>query len=139
MTKRFVEALNIADRVSPEASDWSQKEYDLIRESMARQSTGELKVLLSSADVWVEECQKNAYKHFFDNSELNRRGAVWAVNEADSGSVRRIGRLMGFSRTKLPEIATYPGLGEHTEEVLRNEGFASSEIGNLMADKVILG
>jgi crotonobetainyl-CoA:carnitine CoA-transferase CaiB-like acyl-CoA transferase len=66
-------------------------------------------------------------------SELVRqREMVVEVDQPEIGSVRLLGAPVKFSRTAADPTRPAPALGEHTEAVLREAGFADDEIASLI-------
>ena len=73
------------------------------------------------------------------DSELVRaREMVVEVDQPELGPVRR-GHPVKLSRTPADPTRPAPALGEHTEEVLREAGFAGDEIESLLASGAALG
>ena len=58
---------------------------------------------------------------------------------ADDGSVIATpGRCTTFSRTQRHSPMTPPGIGEHTEDVLREAGISTSDVGQALAAGVVV-
>jgi crotonobetainyl-CoA:carnitine CoA-transferase CaiB-like acyl-CoA transferase len=63
---------------------------------------------------------------------VREREMVAEVEQPELGPVRLVGSPLKLSRTPADPARPAPALGEHTEEVLRDAGFADEEIASLI-------
>jgi crotonobetainyl-CoA:carnitine CoA-transferase CaiB-like acyl-CoA transferase len=73
----------------------------------------------------------NDYAQVFADPQIVARGMAVDVEHPTLGSIRTLGSPIKMSVTPLVVGRRAPLLGEHTEEVLREAGFADSEIAEL--------
>ncbi|WP_101297242.1 CaiB/BaiF CoA transferase family protein [Halegenticoccus soli] len=73
----------------------------------------------------------------FSHPQVEARGMLRTVDHPTAGEVRMPGSPMFFSRTPATIRRHPPLLGEHTEAVLRERGYAAEEIERLREDGVI--
>jgi crotonobetainyl-CoA:carnitine CoA-transferase CaiB-like acyl-CoA transferase len=73
----------------------------------------------------------NDYAHVFTDPQVVARGMVVDTDHPTLGKLRTLGSPIKLSATPARVGRAAPQLGEHTEEVLREAGFDSSEIERL--------
>ena len=122
------------DQHSPEAAEFGER---LMRDAEAvfrGKTNDEWLTLLDSAGVpagpvrFVEE--------LFDHPQVEANNFAVDVNHRDLGNVRMAGPLVSFSDTPL-QAGDLPALGEHTDEVLGELGYAAEEIGRWRQEGVL--
>jgi crotonobetainyl-CoA:carnitine CoA-transferase CaiB-like acyl-CoA transferase len=59
------------------------------------------------------------------------------VKKRDGSMLNVVGQPVGLSRTKSSIVAPPPGMGQHTDEVLKELGFSKKEISALRAAKAL--
>jgi crotonobetainyl-CoA:carnitine CoA-transferase CaiB-like acyl-CoA transferase len=74
------------------------------------------------------------------SSELVReRGMVVELEQPELGTVRQLGAPVKLSRTPVENPSPAPALGEHTEEILREAGYAEDEIAAMIESGAVAG
>jgi crotonobetainyl-CoA:carnitine CoA-transferase CaiB-like acyl-CoA transferase len=73
----------------------------------------------------------------FADPQVKHLGIAQSVSKKDGRSLTVVGQPVELSRTPSAIVAPPPELGEHTDEVLAEFGFAASEIAALRQAKVI--
>jgi crotonobetainyl-CoA:carnitine CoA-transferase CaiB-like acyl-CoA transferase len=73
----------------------------------------------------------------FADAQVQRLGIAVPVHDSDRGDVRIIGEPVELSRTPASYLSMIPEPGEHTDEVLRELGFATADIQRLRDAKVV--
>jgi formyl-CoA transferase len=64
-------------------------------------------------------------------------GAAASVKSRKLGEIRIVNQAVGLSRTPATIAVAPPELGEHTEEIMVELGFAAAEIEELRKKKVV--
>jgi crotonobetainyl-CoA:carnitine CoA-transferase CaiB-like acyl-CoA transferase len=80
----------------------------------------------------------NSIGEALEHPQARARGMVVDLVHPDAGPTRAIGCPVHLSRTPPQDARPAPRLGEHTREVLREAGFADSDIDALYADGVVM-
>ena len=78
-----------------------------------------------------------AIDKMFADPQVEHLGIAKSVKKKDGDELRVVGQAVSLSRTPSEIVAPPPELGEHTEEVLREFGFAAAEIDALRRAKAI--
>ena len=120
---------------------------------LRRQNLAELVPLVEAVTVtqtsryWVDELQKvgvpcamlQDFGQVFNDPHLAARNFFVDTPHAKIGTVRQIGSPMRFSQTPTRMDRAGPLVGEHTAEVLAENGFSESEIAQLNEQGVVGG
>jgi len=97
----------------------------------------------TSAD-WVDHLNEagvpcgpiHSIDQVFADPQVKHLGIVREI-ASPAGTLRVLGQPVSLNRTPSSVVAPPPARGEHTDEVLREFGFAAEEIARLRHDKVI--
>ena len=74
-----------------------------------------------------------------DSPQSREREMVVELDQPEIGPVKQLAFPVPFSRTPARKPEPAPGLGEHTEEVLREAGYGTDEIETLLASGAAAG
>jgi crotonobetainyl-CoA:carnitine CoA-transferase CaiB-like acyl-CoA transferase len=100
--------------------------------------TAELLADLAAAGVPAAEAktERNA-KAFLDDPENHRTRRAARAEHPDDGTVREIDQLIRVDGARCVEHRIAPGLGEHTDEILKACGYAPDAIADLRARHLV--
>jgi formyl-CoA transferase len=93
--------------------------------------------LLDAAGVPCAPIQD--YGQVFNDEHLLARQYFWDAPHPTLGSVRQLGSPMRFSRTPARREKAGPLFGEDTEAILRELGYASSDVDRLVEAGIVKG
>jgi crotonobetainyl-CoA:carnitine CoA-transferase CaiB-like acyl-CoA transferase len=79
----------------------------------------------------------NSIPEVFADSQVKSRGLIREVSHPLAGTVPQVGSPMRFSECALEHQRPPPLLGEHTDEVLRELGFAEDEMQELKRQGIV--
>ena len=80
----------------------------------------------------------NDYAQVFTDPQVRAREMVVEVDHPALGHIRALGSPIKMSATPPDVRRRAPGLGEHTDEVLREAGFSADEIARLRAARAVV-
>ncbi len=128
--------LEKADYVSPKLRSVHRDALNAEIESVTRTR--------STAD-WVEALNKAgvpcgpiySIDRMFDDPQVKHLDLVHDVPNTGERKVRLVKQPFSLSRTPSSFVAPPPEVGEHTDELLREFGFADAEIATLKAQKIV--
>ncbi|MGX7681790.1 CoA transferase [Jatrophihabitans sp. DSM 45814] len=103
----------------------------------AERKMSEVLDALAEADVPAEEVRLNNKAAFFDDPDNRAAGLVVEYQHRVWGKLEQPGAMWDFGDLETRFDYAPPVLGEHTEEVLREIGFADPEIKTLLAAEVV--
>jgi crotonobetainyl-CoA:carnitine CoA-transferase CaiB-like acyl-CoA transferase len=95
------------------------------------QPRGHWLTLLESNDIPCGPI--NDYAQVFADPQVQAREMVISVDHPTLGTMRTLGSPIKLSATPSDPTRRAPMLGEHTDEILRDEGFSGEEIAALRA------
>ena len=103
------------------------------------------KILLSqNTDYWCERLttgrllheRVNTYTDFFQHPQLTESGALAWVEHPHVGKIP-LANIPGMRPHEATEPVSAPSIGEHTADILREHGYTSEQIEELMAREVV--
>jgi len=105
----------------------------------------EAMMLTKTRQQWMDQLEAvgvpcgpiNSIADTFDNPQVKARGLRIELPHPTAGSVPLVANPIKYSATPLEYAAPPPLLGEHTEAVLRELGYAADQIEKLRASHVI--
>lgn len=97
------------------------------------------------ADHWIEALNAagvpcgaiNTVDKVFDDPQVRHLGIARDMTGCERGDVKVVGQPVRLARTPSEIAAPTPRAGEHTDEILREIGYAEADISRLRADHVI--
>ena len=108
---------------------------DAIAKRSSKYTSDELIVLLNDAGVPCGPIYK--MDEVFEDEQVQHLGMAVKVPRSGGEDLQLVGPAMNLSRTPSKMKRAMGPAGEHNEEVLRELGYADSEIAALQSDKVI--
>lgn len=106
--------------------------YTLVGQAMATKTNADWLDLLERADIPCMPLQD--IDGLIDDPHLKATGMIKTVVHPTEGEIRQIGVPVKLSATPvLTEQRPAPGLGQHSQEVLREAGFTADEVRTLQA------
>ena len=123
-----------ADRQFDEG-DPLRETFNVFRAKFREKTRAEWLALLGNADVCVAPV--NSIEETARDPQVLHRDMVVTIEDPARGRQRALGIPLKFSETPGSIRRPPAGLGEHTEEVLREIGYDAEEIGELRAQGVI--
>ncbi len=108
--------------------------YAFVAESMATRTSAEWLRLLKEADIPVAPL--NSVDDVIDDPHLGESGFFVMTEHPTEGRLRMMTTPGAWSRTPPGELRPAPRLGEHSVEILREAGYADTEIEAMIASGV---
>ena len=103
----------------------------------AGKSASDWFALLDEQGVPCEISDEEFGRHFFDDAEMLAAGRVVTYDHPELGRFEHAGLQIDFSDTPGRVWGPPPLVGQHTREIMREFGFAESEIDDLCGEKAI--
>jgi crotonobetainyl-CoA:carnitine CoA-transferase CaiB-like acyl-CoA transferase len=136
---RAIEAPELIDNPDYKTGALRSKNRDAINAAIAAKTAAK-----TSAE-WIDIFNKTgvpcgpiyAIDQTFADEQVRHLGIAQAAKRPDGEAMTFVGQPFSLSRTPCKIVATPPELGQHTDEVLKEFGFAESEIAALHAAKVV--
>jgi crotonobetainyl-CoA:carnitine CoA-transferase CaiB-like acyl-CoA transferase len=79
----------------------------------------------------------NSITEMFEDPQTIARNMVVDVKNKKAGSFKAVGMPIKFSDTKIDKTKEAPVFGEHTKQILLENGFSSEEVDNLIKQSVV--
>ncbi|MFI4986548.1 MAG: CaiB/BaiF CoA transferase family protein [Alphaproteobacteria bacterium] len=111
--------------------------YRFLSATFATKSTEEWLRLLAEADI--PAMRLNTPDSLIDDPHMQAVDFFRLIDHPSEGRIRVMGMPQIWSRSQPEVVREAPRLGEHSSELLRDYGFAASEIAALLAAGVALG
>lgn len=106
--------------------------YAEVARIMLERTVAQWEQLLDAADI--PNMPMNSPQDLLDDSHLQAVGFIRDSEHPTEGALRTLGNPTAWSHTPLADdVAPAPRLGQHSAEVLREAGYSTSEIDNMMA------
>jgi len=87
--------------------------------------------------VWAEECRRNAEQETLQDPGLIAAGTVYLSDHPQIGDMRQIGPLFRLSAAREVSRGHTPLVGEHTDVVLAEIGYSTTEIASLRERRIV--
>lgn len=97
-------------------------------------TTGDLMDALLAADIWCGEVK--THLEAAEDPQVEHLGLITSYAHATAGEVKVVGPAINMSRTPPSVERPAPLIGEHTEEILTENGFSREEIARLLQSNV---
>jgi len=116
--------------VAPELSMPKREEIaEILRPILRSRTTGEWITTLQERGVWCAPI--NSYDEVFADPAVQFLNPILVIDHPQAGHVRLLKHPIRYGVGELPVRHLPPGIGEHTEEVLREAGYSPDEIEQL--------
>jgi crotonobetainyl-CoA:carnitine CoA-transferase CaiB-like acyl-CoA transferase len=117
---------------APELSMPKREEIaEILRPILRSRTTGEWIATLQERGVWCAPI--NGYDEVFAEPAVQFLNPILEIDHPQAGHVRLLKHPIRYGVGELPVRHLPPGIGEHTEEVLREAGYSPAEIEQLRA------
>lgn len=133
----LLRVLGLEGTAGEDYTRWGDAEEAAIVNAIAQWNTADLIASLEKAGVWVELCRQNTELEILNNAELTDKGLVQVSSHPQYGTVRELGAMMRFSRSRTGHDRYAPLKGESTRELLARLGKSEEEISRLLDGKVV--
>ena len=126
----------LADFDPPDrAYDARDEAYRLVQSRLSERSTAEWLEILATRDIWCAPVQ--TFDDVVDDPQVEHQEWLTTVEHPNGREVRVVGVPMRFSATPGTIRSGPPAVGQHTDEVLAEAGYAEEEIRAFHEDGVV--
>jgi crotonobetainyl-CoA:carnitine CoA-transferase CaiB-like acyl-CoA transferase len=138
MAEALLRVLDFPDTTYPRAS-WDDEVAERIRARFAQLSTDRAAELLQAAGIWFERCVRDGWNEISSAAYAQESQLIIDAQDCVYGRIRSsFGPPVRFSRsTATLPFRSAPQPGEHTREVLLEQGVTASQIEHLLSQQVI--
>src|SRR3954452_3030381 len=121
---------------TPECA-WAERDdvYRIVAPRLLERTTADWIAALGERDVWCAPVQ--SFEDLVDDPQVAHNELLTTVEHPNGGPLRVVGVPMRFSETPGTIRLGPPGVGQHTDEVLRSIGYDDESIAALRADGVV--
>jgi alpha-methylacyl-CoA racemase len=133
----FCNAVDRPDLIEKQYSSPGSPEWEQIAAVFRSRTRAEWRAFNDEHDARIEPVLD--LDQALDSELFREREMVVEVEQPELGAVRLLGLPVKLSRTPGDPTRPAPGLGEHTEEVLRAAGFAADEIAAMLESGAVAG
>jgi alpha-methylacyl-CoA racemase len=133
----FCNAVDRPDLIEKQYSSPGSPEWEQIAAVFRSRTRAEWRAFNDEHDAMIEPVLD--LDQALDSELFREREMVVEVEQPELGAVRLLGLPVKLSRTPGDPTRPAPGLGEHTEEVLRAAGFAADEIAAMLESGAVAG
>jgi len=133
----LLQVLNLGHFLKGERATWGDAAAAAISLAVRQWRVRDLLGALESAGVWAEECLRNTEHETLNDPDLIAAGTVYLSDHPQIGNMRQIGPLFRLSAArKVPQGHT-PLPGEHTDALLAEIGYSTTEIASLRERRIV--
>jgi crotonobetainyl-CoA:carnitine CoA-transferase CaiB-like acyl-CoA transferase len=129
-----MESLGVADRVTRNAN--IHKLYDELAQITKTKSTAEWLSICAELDIPATRIY--GLDELPEHPQLKATKLFQTMEHPSEGTVRYVRPPTKFAASPASVRRPAPRVGEHSEELLREAGFAANEIATLLANKVVV-
>ncbi|HKA63339.1 MAG TPA: CoA transferase [Methylomirabilota bacterium] len=109
----------------------------LLEEAFGSRSAAEWVEILTASDIPAALIQ--TLQQFMQDPAVRHHQMTVTYDHPELGALTLMGQPLRFSETQAPDAGPPPTLGQHTDEVLRQAGYADHEIADLRRRGVVAG
>ncbi|MFA5630564.1 MAG: CoA transferase [Porticoccaceae bacterium] len=117
---------------------WGDADAGKIAEAVAARSVADLCQTLEAVGVWTEPCRKAAEQEVLADPAFEARGTVQTTIHPVYGTIKDLGALVTFSRSRAGTDRYIHQLGEHSDEILTENAFTAGDIAGLRERGIIV-
>ena len=110
--------------------------HQAVQRALRAHTTAALMVAFDAHEVWYAPV--NDYEQVEADAQVQHNGIVQTIEHPEAGAVRLMAHPVRYDGQVPPVRRLPPRLGEHTCEVLRELGYADTQIEQLLADGAVI-
>ncbi len=104
---------------------------------LATRSAAQWFEILDRAGIPCEISNETFPRQMFNDPEMREHGLLITLQHQQLGKVEQFGDLIWFSETPGRIFGAPPLVGQHTREIMKENGYADSEIDALIAERAV--